>query len=50
MINDAAAYFDANAQFNYNVTTDGTGFNEKNFAKRKLQLNQFKVLVNLINL
>lgn len=36
MINDAAAYFDANAQFNYDVTTDGTGFNEKTLQKKKI--------------
>tara|TARA_R110001592_G_scaffold52046_1_gene159614 strand:- start:266 stop:1795 length:1530 start_codon:yes stop_codon:yes gene_type:complete len=34
MINDAAAYFDENAQFTYKVVTDGTGFNEKMLQKK----------------
>lgn len=36
IINDETAYFDENAQFNYNVVTDGTGFNEKTLQKKKI--------------
>ncbi|MCC7332259.1 MAG: signal peptidase I [Flavobacteriales bacterium] len=36
MINDEVAYFDENAQFNYKVVTDGTGFNEKTLQKKNI--------------
>lgn len=36
MINGELAYFDENTQFNYKVTTDGTGFNEKILQKKKI--------------
>jgi signal peptidase I len=36
MIDDKAAYFDANAQFNYNVETDGTGFSQDALQKKKI--------------
>jgi signal peptidase I len=36
MINDEIGYFDENAQFNYNVITDGTGFNEHTLQKKKI--------------
>jgi len=36
IINDAPAYFDANAQFTYDVVTDGTGFSEKTLQKKKI--------------
>ena len=36
MINDELGYFDENAQFNYNVITDCTGFNEHTLQKKKI--------------
>ncbi|MBL4669038.1 MAG: signal peptidase I, partial [Flavobacteriales bacterium] len=36
MIDDKLAYFDENAQFNYNVETDGTGFNQDALQKKKI--------------
>lgn len=36
MINGKPGYFDENAQFNYNVITDGTGFNERSLWKKKI--------------
>tara|TARA_B100000809_G_scaffold257833_2_gene300094 strand:- start:3681 stop:5243 length:1563 start_codon:yes stop_codon:yes gene_type:complete len=36
MIDDEVAYFDAGAQFNYNVETDGTGFSQDALQKKKI--------------
>lgn len=36
MINDKLGYFDKNAQFNYNVITDGTGFSQNMLQKKKI--------------
>ncbi len=36
MINDEVGYFDENAQFNYSVETDGTGFNEDALQRKKI--------------
>lgn len=36
MIDDKLAYFDEGAQFNYNVVTDGTGFNQDALQKKKI--------------
>lgn len=36
MINGEEAYFDQGAQFNYEVVTDGTGFNIKTLQKKKI--------------
>jgi signal peptidase I len=36
MINDKEGYFDDHAQFNYIVSTDGTGLNEKTLQKKKI--------------
>ena len=36
MIDDEIAYFDAGAQFNYNVETDGTGFSQDALQKKKI--------------
>jgi signal peptidase I len=36
IINDELGYFDENAQFNYNVLTDGTGFSQSMLQKKKI--------------
>jgi signal peptidase I len=36
MINGKPAYFDAGAQFNYKIVTDGRGFNVKTLQKKKI--------------
>jgi signal peptidase I len=36
MINGEVGYFDENAQFNYNVITDGTGLSERALQKKKI--------------
>ncbi len=36
MINDKLGYFDENAQFNYSVLTDGTGFNQNALQRKKI--------------
>ena len=36
MINNKLGYFDENAQFNYNVITDGTGFSQEALQKKKI--------------
>jgi len=42
MINDEVAYFDENAQFNYNVITNGNGFNRKTLLKKHITTEEIR--------
>ena len=46
MIDDKAAYFDEGAQFNYIVTTDGDGFNERGLQKKKITTETIRPVAN----
>jgi len=49
MINNKQAYFDENAQFNYYVTTNGTGLPESTLQKKKITTESISVVSGMPN-